>query len=209
MNRILKSFISIAFVMAILFAGCNKDKSDEVSSVTLNKAELALLIGNSETLTATIMPVEAENNALTWVSDKPLVAEVDANGKVTAVSTGTATITATSANEIKGTCVVTVEDIKRVLITKGTFMMGSPTSEPDRSEYDNETHHQVTLTKDFWMSTNTITNAQYATFLNSKGIGSQAMINFVNYGPQALLVASSGTGKSINGNLQPVVITVL
>ena len=190
MNRIIKSFTSIAFIMAILFTGCEKDKSDtETNSVTLNKTELILLKGNSETLTS----AEVDNNALTWASNKPSIAEVDANGKVTAVSAGTATITATSVNGIKGTCTVTVEDIEKVSITKGTFWMGSPESEPDRSDQNKETRHQVTLTKDFRMSKFTITNAQYAAFLNSKGIGLQAMINFVNYGTQALLAESSGT----------------
>ena len=55
-----------------------------------------------------------------------------------------------------------------VLITGGTFMMGSPLTEADRGS--NETQHQVTLS-DFRMSKYEITTAQYADFLNSIGVG--------------------------------------
>ena len=54
-------------------------------------------------------------------------------------------------------------------IPAGTFIMGSPTTEIDR--ITDETQYQVTLTA-FRMSKCEITNAQYADFLNEKGIGS-------------------------------------
>ena len=44
-----------------------------------------------------------------------------------------------------------------VLVEAGTFMTGSPSNEPDR--YDNETQHQVTLTRDFYMSETEVTQA--------------------------------------------------
>lgn len=56
--------------------------------------------------------------------------------------------------------------IHRVRIPKGTFQMGSPDTEPNRQP--NATQHQVTLTKDFYMSKYQVTNAQYAAFLNAK-----------------------------------------
>jgi formylglycine-generating enzyme required for sulfatase activity len=48
--------------------------------------------------------------------------------------------------------------------------MGSPVNEPN--SYENETQHTVTLTQDFYMGKYEVTNAQYAAFLNDKGIGS-------------------------------------
>ena len=68
-----------------------------VSSVTLNKSELSLYTGESETLTATVTPNDATNPNVTWSSDKPEVATVE-NGEVTAKAAGTATITATAAD---------------------------------------------------------------------------------------------------------------
>ena len=75
-----------------------------VVSLTLNKSELALLSGASETLIATVDPADA---ALQWSSNKTSVATVDQNGKVTAVGYGTATISV-KAGDKTASCIVTV-----------------------------------------------------------------------------------------------------
>ena len=83
-----------------------------VMSVTLNKTVLTLETGASETLTATVAPAEATNKKVTWKSDKPEIASVDANGKVTGVAAGEATITVTTEDGAKtATCKVTVTTI--------------------------------------------------------------------------------------------------
>ncbi len=46
-----------------------------------------------------------------------------------------------------------------VLIPAGTFMMGSPSSEPGR--YNNEQQHQVTITKPYYMQTTVVTQGQW------------------------------------------------
>jgi formylglycine-generating enzyme required for sulfatase activity len=56
--------------------------------------------------------------------------------------------------------------MKLVLISKGTFMMGSPESEEVRYEdvegrYEDEVQHEVTLTKDFYLGVTEVTQAQY------------------------------------------------
>ena len=79
-----------------------------VTSITLDKSELSLSIGDSETLTATIEPGDATNKTVTWSSDKPGVAAVDASGKVTAKAAGKATITAMADGGKTATCVVKV-----------------------------------------------------------------------------------------------------
>ena len=80
-----------------------------VSGVTLNKDSLALGVGDTETLTATVAPANATNQNVTWASSDPSVATVDAAGKVTAVAPGTATITATTVDGGKtAACTVTV-----------------------------------------------------------------------------------------------------
>ncbi|MDE6737153.1 MAG: Ig-like domain-containing protein, partial [Treponemataceae bacterium] len=88
-------------------------EKDEVmpDGVTLNKNNLSLKIGSTETLTATITnttDVKNEYKTITWTSSDEKVATVDKNGKVTAIDAGTATITATTQNEKKATCTVTV-----------------------------------------------------------------------------------------------------
>lgn len=80
-----------------------------VFGITLNKEATSIVKGATETLVATVTPPDAENKAVTWASDKPAVAKVDQNGKVTAVDGGTANITATTVDGKKvATCVVTV-----------------------------------------------------------------------------------------------------
>ncbi|MFM8401200.1 MAG: formylglycine-generating enzyme family protein [Pirellula sp.] len=50
-------------------------------------------------------------------------------------------------------------EMKLVLIPKGTFMMGSPESEQGRDE--NETQHEVTISKDYYLGVHEVTQAQY------------------------------------------------
>ena len=81
-----------------------------VTGVTLDQTELSLFDGDTETLTATVAPNDATNKNVTWESDDEDIATVDENGLVTAVATGTATITCKSvADPTKSaTCTVTV-----------------------------------------------------------------------------------------------------
>ena len=87
--------------------GTLKPAEVSVTGVTLNKSEMSLTVGGEATLTATVAPENATNKAVTWRSDNDAVATVDSNGKVTAVSSGTATITA-KAGDKAATCAVTV-----------------------------------------------------------------------------------------------------
>ena len=87
------------------------DKEIKVTGVKLNKSETSILVGGNETLTATVLPEDATNQKVTWKSDKPEIATVDANGKVTGVKAGEATITVTTEDGGKtATCKVTVSD---------------------------------------------------------------------------------------------------
>lgn len=82
----------------------------DVTGVSLNKKNLSLTKNSEYTLTATITPSDATNKKLIWKSDKEDVATVD-NGKVTAKSVGTATITVTTEDgKFSDTCKVTVTE---------------------------------------------------------------------------------------------------
>ena len=82
-----------------LTASCEVTVTTLVSNISLNKTNLYLFTGTSETLSATVLPDTASDQTLTWSSSDPAVATVDQDGKVTAVSEGTATITATANDE--------------------------------------------------------------------------------------------------------------
>lgn len=81
-----------------------------VSSVRLNKSNINLWEGDTETLIAIASPSNATNKNVSWESSDASVATVDASGKVTAVAAGTAYITVSwvGNSDIKATCAVTV-----------------------------------------------------------------------------------------------------
>lgn len=93
-----------------------------VDSVALDQTELTLTEGDTATLKATIAPENTTETTVEWTSDKESVATVDANGKVTAVKAGEATITATIAGKTASAKVVVnakpVDPVDPVDITK-------------------------------------------------------------------------------------------
>ena len=81
----------------------------EAESITLSTVSADMLIGESLTLTATVLPENTTDKTVTWTSSESSIAGVDDNGTVTAVSAGTAVITATTVNGRTAECTVTVQ----------------------------------------------------------------------------------------------------
>lgn len=116
MNTLLR--VSTALLSALLLlAGCENggggiDGGDDpvaVSGVSLDKTYLTLTVGDSETLTANVLPPNADNKGVTWRSSFSAIASVDSSGKVTALRAGKATVTAVTADgSYTATCDVTV-----------------------------------------------------------------------------------------------------
>ena len=93
------------------YAECTVTVTDNsVTSVTLNVTECSLEVKTTLQLSAAILPEDAEDKTITWKSSSSAKATVNDAGLVTAVSKGTATITATAANGKKATCKITVVD---------------------------------------------------------------------------------------------------
>ena len=83
-----------------------------VTQVKLNKTAMSLTAGQTGTLSATVLPVNATNKKVTWKSGNTGIATVNASGVVKGVRPGTVTITATSASGGKtASCKVTVKPI--------------------------------------------------------------------------------------------------
>ena len=80
-----------------------------VTGVILNKTAATLVVNHSEQLTVSVTPANATDQTVTWTSDNEAVATVDNTGKVTAVGTGQAVITATTKDgSFSASCTVTV-----------------------------------------------------------------------------------------------------
>lgn len=86
----------------------NDDIEYPVEAITLNKTSLTLAPDTSFPLTAKVLPTNATYKTLTWSSEDMTVATIDQSGVITAVSDGTATITAVAVGGITGSCKVTV-----------------------------------------------------------------------------------------------------
>jgi predicted outer membrane repeat protein len=97
----------------------------KVTGVTLDETTLTLAIGATGTLTATVAGDDGVRQDVTWSSDTPAVATVDA-GVVTAVAAGTARITATS----------TVDTTKSASATVTVTAAGGGGNEPDPDDTD-------------------------------------------------------------------------
>ena len=79
----------------------------EVTSVEIDSEDIELKVGEEKTVTATVNPENAEDKTLTWESSNTAVATVE-NGKITAVSEGTAEISVKSTNGKTDSIIVTV-----------------------------------------------------------------------------------------------------
>jgi uncharacterized protein YjdB len=67
-----------------------------VSSVSVSPDTVMIVENGTEQLTATVLPVDADNKNVTWSSSDNSIATVDQNGNVTGVAEGTVKIRATS-----------------------------------------------------------------------------------------------------------------
>ncbi len=82
-----------------------------VSSVSLDRTSMGLVVGSTGTLKATINPSNATNQGVTWSSNNTSVATVSSSGVVTAKAVGSATITVRTDDGGKtATCTVTVSN---------------------------------------------------------------------------------------------------
>ncbi|MCR5847057.1 MAG: leucine-rich repeat protein [Lachnospiraceae bacterium] len=79
-------------------ATCKVTVVKMVTKVTLDKTEVWLHVGDTDTFKATVAPSDATSKKLKWTTTDANVVKVDSTGKVTAVGAGTATITATAAD---------------------------------------------------------------------------------------------------------------
>ena len=70
----------------------------EVASVSLDQTEVEMTIGDTQQLTATVLPSDATNKDVTWSSSNEAVATVSDDGTITAIGEGVAMITVTTNN---------------------------------------------------------------------------------------------------------------
>lgn len=138
----------------------------DVTGITLNKNSINLNIGQTENLTATIMPTNATNQNIRWESLNPNIATVS-NGVITGISAGTTTIKVTTEDgNYMANCQVTVKpkEPENILVTGVQLNKTAMTLEVGKTEQliakvlpDNATNKNIK-----WESA----NPQIATIVN-------------------------------------------
>ena len=124
------------------------------TGVTLNKNTLALLKGQNEKLTATVLPSNATYKDVIWSSNSPYVFTVDQTGLITTFGAGSGYVTVTTVDGgFIDTCYVSVTiPVERITISPSPTFVGigqtnwlTATVEPFNAENSNVT----------WSSSNT------------------------------------------------------
>ncbi|MCI9490749.1 MAG: leucine-rich repeat protein [Dorea sp.] len=94
---------------------------EKVTGIGLNVTSKEVTIGNILQLSATVYPNNADNKKVKWSSSDTKVATVTANGRVTAIAYGTATITATTEDGgYTRSCTLTVKPVSVTGISLNT-----------------------------------------------------------------------------------------
>ena len=84
-------------------------KNNPATSVELSKTSLNLKQSETDILASTVLPANASNKTVTYISSDTSIATVDNTGKITAINKGTTTITVKpNGGGQASTCIVTV-----------------------------------------------------------------------------------------------------
>lgn len=122
----MKKYFAILAAAIVAFAACKKaDDPAAVKGVKLDQTTLAIYVGNTATLIATVEPKTAVNTKISWKSDNEAVATV-ANGVVSGVTKGKAIITVTTEEGgFTATCAVEVKEIAWTKVYNDEFTSNS------------------------------------------------------------------------------------
>ena len=96
-----------------------------VTSITLDKDVIELMVGSKYQFKATVLPDNATNKTLIWSSDDEQIAMVSSSGVVMALKEGAATIYVQSLDKkVSASCDVFVEKAKKLELTRTSGTIG-------------------------------------------------------------------------------------
>ena len=109
-------FLAALFAVVMTMMALQTQASAAPTGITFDKSSMLLVPGNSETLTAAILPATESQVVTSWTSNNPAVADVSSSGPtgpsvvITAKSQGSAIITGYATATLSATCIVTVTE---------------------------------------------------------------------------------------------------
>ena len=155
MKRLLYFIVLVTIAISSVLSCQQEPEEIRVSSISLTKSTLELIVGDQASLDATISPDNATNKKIRWSSSKESVATVTPEGIVEAVSVGTAFITATSEDSgVNAKCEITVKE--KVINVTGIALNKTSLALSEGEEFtlvatvtpDNATNKEVSWTSD-------------------------------------------------------------
>ena len=195
--------IALSFLLPLLtiLSSCTDEPAPiAVSAVTLDTTLMILVEGDSQTLTATISPSNAENQKVLWSSSNSSVATVR-EGVVTAIKAGTAAITVKSDDGGKtATCEVTVN--AKVYPVTGVTL--------DKTSYEMTEGDELTLTATVKPSNATNKNVSWKSSNTSVATVSNGKVTAVKAGSATITVTTEDGSKTatcevtVNAKVYPV-----
>ncbi len=122
------------------------EEAIEVTDIEISDHEDSLAVGETMTLTATVLPANATDSIITYASSNKAVATVNSSGEVKGISKGSVTITASAGevtvsiplNIVVSTTKISVNSNYLVLKTGATFQISiavSPSDAPQAISY--------------------------------------------------------------------------
>ena len=171
-------------------AKCTVTVAAEVKpEINLSHSSLSLLVGESQTLTVSVKP---SGTAVSWSSSNTNVATIDRNGRITAVSSGSATITAEmfyGGRNYTATC--------RVTVTKASLGISVEAYNTTMNVGDTQTLRVITTEPNFESLVATSSNTSVATVDRNSGV-----VTAVGAGTTTITITISKTvnGRTISGS---------
>ncbi len=125
---IILGIILLVLIVFLLLRNCGKKETNyNVQQITISPSAIGLKIGQNQQLYANVLPSDAQDRSVIWSSSDDTIVSVDANGLVTAIKEGIATITALARDGYgaTGQAIVTVgtnlPELEQIQLNKETY----------------------------------------------------------------------------------------
>lgn len=181
-------------------AGTGSSETTQVNSIAINTTNSNWTVGQTGILTASILPSNATNQTVTWLSSDTSIATVDNNGLVRIKAKGTVTITATAADGSG------VNQTKTITISGQDANTGGSTNQTDvkvtgitidGSSNITTKGGTISLTSNILPSTATNKNVTWTSSNPSvANVNSQGVVTAISNG-SAIIIASASDGSNI------------
>ena len=178
-----------------------------IIKVTLNKTTTSMLLSMTDTLTATVLPLDAPNKNVTWAAAGTSNTVSVVNGLVTGLKLGIATVTVTTVDGgIKASCFVTVTNTASILNNFNlgrsmTYMPGLITQFGDAIGLNLPDYSLMNADQKLQVQQTMIDAPSFATLADIKNVFDQAVVSVtfdeINYAAVDTMAAALNNNAAV------------